>query len=301
MVVSTPKMRDFVSLENTSAAEITALLDLAQKQKDDPNEYIRTQPLKGKVVALFFEKASLRTRMSFEAAAYQLGAHCIFFGPDGGRLGERESIKDFAKVVARYADIIVLRTYKQETISEMARYSSKPVINGLSDTHHPCQALGDILTVREKMGKIDGVKATYIGDSNNVARSFAHAFPKLGGKLTVSSPHGYTFTGSFAKSAGFQQVEDPLEAATGADVLYTDVWASMGQEHEIAKRRSIFQKYCINEEMLAKAPKAMVMHCLPAHRGDEISDGAIDGPNSVVYDQAENRMHAQRALMTMLA
>jgi ornithine carbamoyltransferase len=298
--VSTTKLRDFITLETLDAAEITSLLDLASKQKADPNTYRANPPMYGKVAGLFFEKASLRTRMSFETAVFQLGGHCTFFGPDCGRIGERESIKDLAKVSARYVDVIILRTYKQETITEMARWSSKPVINGLSDSHHPCQALGDVLTIREKLGKLDGVKVAYIGDSNNVARSLANALPKLGAKLVVASPPGYTFTSAFAKSAGFEMTDDPFEAAKGADALYTDVWASMGQEHEVAKRRSIFQKYCINEELLAKCPKAIVMHCLPAHRGDEISDGVMDGPNAVVYDQAENRLHAQRALLTQL-
>jgi len=294
-------MRDFITLETLDAAEITALLDLATRQKSDASTYRNNPPLNGKVVGLFFEKASLRTRLSFETAVYQLGGHCIFFGPECGRIGERESIKDLAKVSARYVDAFVLRTYKQETITEMARWSSKPVINGLSDSHHPCQALGDVLTIREHLGTLDGVKVAYVGDSNNVARSLANALPKLGAKFVVASPHGYTFTSAFAKSAGFDQTEDPFEAAKGADVLYTDVWASMGQEHEVAKRRSIFQKYCINEELVAKASsKVIAMHCLPAHRGDEISDGVMDGPNAVVYDQAENRLHAQRALLTQL-
>jgi ornithine carbamoyltransferase len=300
IVSTTPKLRDFVTLENISANELNMLLDLAAGQKANPAEYRREQPLTGKVVGLFFEKASLRTRLSFEAAVYQLGGHTIFFGPDGGRLGERESIKDLARVNARYLDAMVLRTFRQETIAEMARYSSKPVINGLSDSHHPCQALGDVLTIREKMGRLEGVRVAYIGDSNNVARSLAHALAKTGAQLVVSSPHGYTFTAAFAKSMGLQQIENPLEAAEGADFLYTDVWASMGQESEVAKRRSIFQKYAITEELLARAPKALVMHCLPAHRGDEITDGVIDGPNSIVYDQAENRLHAQRALLTHL-
>lgn len=294
-------MRDFITLETLDAADITALLDLATRQKADPSTYRLSLPLNGKVVGLFFEKASLRTRLSFETAVYQLGGHCIFFGPESGRIGERESIKDLAKVSARYIDAFVLRTYKQETITEMARWSSKPVINGLSDSHHPCQALGDVLTIREHLGKLDGIKVAYVGDSNNVARSLANALPKLGAKMVVASPHGYTFTAAFAKSTGIEQTEDPFEAAKGADVLYTDVWASMGQEHEVAKRRSIFQKYCINEELVAKASsKVIAMHCLPAHRGDEISDGVMDGPNAVVYDQAENRLHAQRALLTQL-
>jgi ornithine carbamoyltransferase len=299
-MVSTPKMRDFVSLENLSGDEITQLLDLSAKQKADPGSYRTALPLKGKVVGLFFEKASLRTRLSFETAVFQLGGNTIFMGPECGRIGERESLRDLAKVSARYLDAFVLRTYKQETITEMAKWSTKPVINGLSDTNHPCQALGDVLTIREKLGTVAGKRIVFVGDSNNVARSLSHAVTKLGGTMVVSSPHGYQFSSAFVKSTGIEMVEDPLEAAHGADVLYTDVWASMGQEHEVAKRRSIFQKYCINKELVDRAPSALVMHCLPAHRGDEIMDDVIDGPHSVVYDQAENRLHAQRALLTVL-
>ena len=294
------KKRDLVSLDSLNAAELLALLDLAARQKADPNTYRHSKLLQGRVVGLFFEKASLRTRLSFEVAAQQLGASSIYVGPEAGRIGERESIKDLAKVASRYLDFFVLRTYKHETVTEMARNASKPVINGLSDLHHPCQALGDLLTIREKLGRLDGVKVAFVGDCNNVCRSLAHALPKVGGRLTIACPQGYGFTAAFVKSSGVTLTTDPAEAVAGADVIYTDVWTSMGQENEAAKRRTIFQPYQINAELLAKAPKSIVMHCLPAHRGDEITDAVIDGPQSVVYDQSENRLHIQRALLCSL-
>lgn len=298
--MSVHKKRDFITLEGMSVAEISALLNLASKQKADPGTYRKPLLLSGKVIGLFFEKASLRTRLSFETAACQMGGQSTYMGPDGGRIGERESIKDLAKVSSRYLSALVLRTYRHETIVEMARYASVPVINALSDTHHPCQALGDLLTIREKFGRLEGLKLAYVGDSNNVCRSLANSFPKMGGRLVVASPHGYAFSPAFVKSTGITMITDPAEAVRDADVVYTDVWTSMGQESETAKRRSIFQAYQVNQELMSKAPKAIVLHCLPAHRGDEISDAVIDGPQASVYDQAENRLHVQRALLTML-
>jgi len=298
--VSGQKKRDFITFDHLSGAEITALLDLATEQKSNPASWRQAQPLRGRVIGIFFEKSSLRTRLSFEAAIFQLGGQCIYFGPESGRIGERESIKDLAKVSSRYVDAFVLRTYDHETIVEMAKHSNKPVINGLSDTHHPCQALGDLLTIREKLGRLEDVKVAFIGDSNNVCRSLAQSLPKVGARLSVASPHGYTFNAAFIKSQNISMCNEPSEAVKDADVVYTDVWASMGQENEVAKRRSIFQPYQLNTELMALAPKAIVMHCLPAHRGDEITDGVMDSAQSVVYDQAENRLHAQRALLYSL-
>ncbi|MFH0939965.1 MAG: ornithine carbamoyltransferase [Planctomycetota bacterium] len=298
--MSSQKKKDLVALDSLSATEIAALLDLAARQKADPDTYRSAKLLNNRVVGLFFEKASLRTRISFEVAVYQLGGQCIYMGPECGRIGERESIKDLAKTSSRYLDAFVLRTYKHETIVEMAKHSSKPVINGLSDMHHPCQALGDLLTIREKLGRLEEVKLAYLGDCNNVCRSLALSFPKLGGRMVVASPHGYGFSAAFVKTTGITLVSDPAEAIKDADIIYADVWTSMGQENETAKRRSIFQPYQLNQDLLSHAPKALIMHCLPAHRGDEITDAVIDGTQSVVYDQAENRLHAQRALLTML-
>ena len=294
------KKRDFISFETMSGAEIIALLNLATRQKTDPNTYTYAGILKGKLIGLYFEKASMRTRLSFEAAINQLGGRSLYLGIDCGRLGERECIKDFAKVASSYLDAFILRTFKHESIVEMAAHASRPVINALSDTQHPCQALGDLLTIREKVGRLDGVKVAYVGDSNNVCRSLAQSVPKVGAKLSVSSPDGYVFDNDFVKATGIEIFSDPAEALKGADVIYTDVWASMGQETEAESRRVSFQKYQVNAEMLKLAPKAIVMHCLPAHRGEEITDEVMDGPQSVVYAQAENRMHAQRALLTHL-
>jgi len=293
-------MRDLLTLDTVSAAEIVTILDLATKQKADPSTYRNNQILQGKTVGLFFEKASLRTRLSFETAVCQLGGNCIYMGPDCGRIGEREAIVDLAKVSSRYLAAFVLRTFKDETVVEMARHATKPVINGLSDKQHPCQALGDLLTIREKRGRLNGLKVAFIGDSNNVCRSLAHALPKVGAQLVVSSPHGYTFTPAFVKSTGISLVSDPVEAIKDADVVYTDTWTSMGQENEAHKRRATFQAYQVNAQMMAHAPKGVFMHCLPAHRGDEVDDTVMDGPQSVVIDQAENRLHVQRALLTLL-
>lgn len=293
-------MRDLLSLDSVTAAEIVTILDLASKQKADPSTYRNNQILRGKAVGLFFEKASLRTRLSFETAVFQLGGNCVYMGPEAGRIGEREAIVDLAKVSSRYLDAFVLRTYKDETVVEMARHATKPVINGLSDKQHPCQALGDLLTIREKLGRFDAVKVAFIGDCNNVCRSLAHALPKVGAQLCVASPHGYTFTPAFVKSSGITLSTDPVEAVKDADVVYTDTWTSMGQENEAHKRRATFQAYQINAQLMTHAPKAIFMHCLPAHRGDEVDDAVMDGPQSVVYDQAENRLHAQRALLTLL-
>lgn len=299
-IMSVHKMRDLVSLDNVTAAEIVAILDLASKQKADPSTYLANPILRGKSVGLFFEKASLRTRISFETAIFQLGGHCVYMGPETGRIGEREAIVDLAKVSSRYLDAFVLRTFKDETVVEMARHATKPVINGLSDKQHPCQALGDLLTMREKLGRLDGIKVAFVGDCNNVCRSLAHALPKVGAHLFVASPHGYTFSPAFVKASGITLSNDPVEAVKDAHIVYTDTWTSMGQENEAHKRRATFQAYQVNAQLMAHAPKAFFMHCLPAHRGDEVDDTVMDGPQSAVYDQAENRLHAQRALLTIL-
>jgi ornithine carbamoyltransferase len=271
-------------------------------QKADPGTYRYARILTGKVVGLFFEKPSLRTRLSFEIATYQLGGQCIYLH---GELTQREAIRDQAKICARYLDCLVLRTRKHETILEYARHSEKPVINGLSEELHPCQALGDLLTIREKLGRLAGVKIAYLGDGNNVCRSLAQAAAKVGAALTVASPAKYALSEGFLKSLGpgqaaVQQFTDPVKAVEGADVLYTDVWVSMGQEGEAEERRKVFHDYSLTPELAERAPKAIVMHCLPAHRGEEISEQVLDGPRSVVYDQAENRLHVQRALLCRL-
>ena len=298
------RYRDFITLDAFPTEEISDLLDLAMSQKADDGTYRYSRFLVGKVVGLFFEKPSLRTRLSFEVAIYQLGGQCLYMGPESGALGSREAIKDQAKVVARYLNAVVLRTKRHETILEFARHSEKPVINGLSDEFHPCQALGDLLTIREKVGRLTGVKIAYIGDANNVCRSLAQAVSKCGMTLAIASPEKHMLPESFMKTldpgGSVFQTTEPAKAVQDAEVIYTDVWVSMGQESEAEERKKVFQPYQVNAELLEKAPKAIVMHCLPAHRGDEITDQAIDSPRSVVYDQAENRLHVQRALLFRL-
>ena len=306
------KHRDFITLEPFTREELTEIIELGLSQKKDPGHYRYTKVLTGKIVGLFFEKPSLRTRLSFESAVYQLGGQCVYMGPETGPLGHRETLKDFARVTARYMDLLVLRTMKHETITEIARFSEKPVINGLSDGFHPCQALGDCVTILEKVGKLKGVKIAYIGDANNVFRSLAFASIKLGMELVIACPDKYGIPEPFQKimqkvkeeagsdAGSVKQEKDPMKAVANADVIYTDVWTSMGQESEAEERRTIFLPYQVNQEMIERAPKAIIMHCLPAHRGEEITDQALDGPRSVVYDQAENRMHGQRALLCKL-
>jgi len=298
------KQRSFISLDAFSVEDILDLLDLAASHKADEGAYRYAHILQGKVVGLFFEKPSLRTRISFEVGVYQLGGQCLYMGPESGALGGREALRDQARVVSRYLDAVVLRTLKHETILEFARFSNKPVINGLSDQFHPCQALGDMLTIREKHGRLTGLKLAYVGDANNVCRSLAHACVKCGMQLAVASPNGYGLNDAFLKTLKapdlVSQTEDPVEAVKDADGIYTDVWTSMGQEKETEKRRQAFKGYQVSAKLAGKAPKAIVMHCLPAHRGEEISDQILDSPRSVVYDQAENRLHVQRALFCRL-
>ncbi|MCZ7643986.1 MAG: ornithine carbamoyltransferase [Planctomycetota bacterium] len=296
--------KHLISLDELSPDGLKQVLDLADRQKAAPRAHREAAPLRGKVAGLFFEKPSLRTRLSFEAGMLELGGHCIYMGPESGKLGVREPLKDTARVAARYLDALIVRVMKHESIEELARHSSVPVINALSDESHPCQALADLQTIREKLGRIQGVRVAFVGDGNNVARSLARGLSKLGGKLTLSAPEGFRFSEAFVKSLhdpGCVSLEaDPRKAVAGADIVYTDVWTSMGQEEEAQRRLRAFAGYQVNLDLLALAPKALLMHDLPAHRGEEITDEAIDAPQSVIYDQAENRLHAQRALLTLM-
>jgi len=292
-------VKHLISIADLTSAEAAGLVDLAGELKARHAAGELEKRHDGKVVCLFFEKASLRTRLSFEAAATHLGASSIFVGPDAGRLGARETIADVARTSSRYCDALVLRTHSHEAIVEMAEHASVPVINALSDRAHPCQALADMLTIKEKLGRLDGVKLAYIGDANNVALSLAHAAARLGLHLTVAAPEGYRFDDSFVKAAGdsLVQLSDAAEAVKDADVIYTDVWTSMGQEDERDKRLREFQGFQVDSKLVATAPdRVIVMHCLPAHRGEEISDEVIESERSVVFDQAENRLHLARAL-----
>jgi ornithine carbamoyltransferase len=297
--------RDFLTIWDLSSKEIGLLLKRAMEFKSgrDANKC----PLIGKSVGLLFEKASTRTRVSFEVGIYQLGAQAIYMSTKEIQIGRGETIHDTAKVLSRYLDAIVIRTFSHNTIVEFASYSSIPVINGLSDLHHPCQALGDLMTILEKKGRLQGIKLAYIGDGNNVANSLIEAASKMGINLTIACPKGYEpdpnvlEKTSKSKDSKIIILKDPKEAMYKADVVYTDVWISMGQEKEAAKKKRKFKNYQLNTNLLSYAKKdAIVLHCMPAHRGEEITDEVIDGPQSAVFDQAENRLHTQKALLEFL-
>lgn len=308
-------MKNFLSISSCSTDELLELLDLSDTlkkyyKKGDRKGY-RIEDIIGKMfrktLVMLFEKPSLRTRISFEIAMTQLGGNAIYVKPeDIGGIGKREPIKDMARVLSRYADGIMARTFAHETILELAKYADVPVINALTDWSHPCQAMADIMTIREHLKKLAGVKIAFIGDGNNVARSLAFGCAKLGMKIVIASPKGYELdeksiarTNEIAPNTTIQ-TNNPYEAAKGADVIYTDTWTSMGQEDEKQKRLADFQGFQINAELLSAAPKAKIMHCLPAYRGYEITDEIMESQNSIVFDEAENRLHFQRALLKKL-
>jgi ornithine carbamoyltransferase len=301
-------MRHFISLLDLTSDEIFHLLQEATALKAGLRRGERTAYLQGRVLGLIFEKPSLRTHVSFETAMAQLGGSSIFLKGSEIGLGVRESIPDFARVMSQYVDAVVLRVFKQETVETFAQYSSVPVINGLSNTAHPCQALGDLLTMVEVFGDVAGKTVVFVGDGNNVARSLAVACGKLGLRFVLAAPPGYGFDKPFlrtlrrkASKGEVLQNGRPEHAIAGADVIYTDVWTSMGQEEEAEERRRKFADFQVNEQLLALAPPhARVMHCLPAHRGEEVTDAVLDGERSIVFQQAGNRMHAQKALLKWL-
>jgi len=303
------RIRHFLSLADLAPAELTALLDDADGLKRDPVPV--DAPLRGRALAMIFEKPSLRTRLSFDVAMRDLGGHSSYLSPQEVGLGRRESVSDVARVVSRYVDVVVLRTFAHETLEEFAKYSSVPVINGLSDLSHPCQGLADIFTIRERKGALRDVVAAYIGDGNNVAHSFMLGAAKTGMTLRVATPAGFEplpryreLADSIARATGARitYVQEAVAAVRDADVVYTDVWTSMGQEQEYERRRRAFQGFQVNRELLANAkPDAIVLHDLPAHRGEEITDDVIDGPQSAVFDQAENRLHTQKAVLRWIA
>jgi len=297
--------RDFLTLLDLSAEEISALLKraIAMKSGIDANKC----PLIGKSIGLLFEKASTRTRVSFEVGIYQLGAHPIYLNPNEIQLGRGETIPDTARALSRYLDAIVIRTFGHELLAEFAAHSSVPVINGLSDLHHPCQALGDLMTILEKKGRLKDIRVAYVGDGNNVANSLIEAAAVTGMNITIACPEGHEPDADVlervraAASSEILILREPKEAVGRADVVYTDVWVSMGQEKESKKRKKRFKDYQINSKILSCAKKdVVVLHCLPAHRGEEITDEVMDGPQSAVFDQAENRLHAQKALLELL-
>lgn len=304
------KGRDLLELDDYTTEEIQYLLDLAIELKRKQKNGEVYQPLKGKTIGLIFEKSSTRTRVSFEVGAFQLGAHALFLSKNDIQLGRGEIISDTAQVLSRYLDGIMIRTFGHNNVADLAKYASVPVINGLSDLAHPCQVLADYQTILEHKGTLKGLKLAYIGDGNNMAHSLMIGGAKLGVHVSVASPEGYEpdaevvkASREIAKGTGAEIVvtRSPQEAVKDADVIYTDVWASMGFEEEQKIREAAFKDYQVDEE-LAKGAKSdyLFMHCLPAHRGEEVSEGVIDGKNSVIFDQAENRLHAQKALMAAL-
>jgi ornithine carbamoyltransferase len=294
--------RDFLAIPDYSREELMGLFDLAEHMRK--GDY-RDKPLAGKSLAMIFMKSSTRTRVSFEAGAWQLGGHALFLSQRDVQLGRGEPIADTARVLSRYVDGIMIRTFAHSDVEELAACASVPVINGLTDLLHPCQILADLLTVRQYLGRIDGRRVAWIGDGNNMANSWINAAYRLGFDLTLACPEGYepdaAILARAQTAADVRVVRDPAEAAEGADVVNTDVWASMGQEDEQAVREKAFKGYIVDEALMSRAQQdAIFMHCLPAHRGEEVSAAVIDGPQSVVWDEAENRLHVQKAIMANL-
>ena len=298
--------RDCLTLAEFTPEEAGLILDEAVKIKTLQKSRIPYRPLRGRTLAMVFQKPSNRTRVSFEVGMYQLGGHALHLLPQEIQMGKRETPSDTGRVLARYIDAIMVRTFDHEEVEELANAAEVPVINGLTDQHHPCQALADLLTVREEFGRLEGVRISYIGDGNNVAHSLAIGCALTGASLTIAHPEGHAPHPGLIKLAGSSGVaptltEDPREAASGARAVYTDVWASMGQEDEAEERKERFAPYRVNEELMSLAERdAIFLHCLPAHRGEEVTAEVIDGPRSRVLDQAENRLHAQKALLYLL-
>ncbi len=303
-------MKHLLSLNDLSTDEIHDLLKLSAKLKRQTKEGVQHHLLKGKTLGMIFTKSSTRTRVSFEVGMYQLGGYSLFLSSNDIQLGRGESIFDTANVLSRYIDGIMIRTFKQSDVEDLAKYGSIPVINGLTDEMHPCQILADLLTVYEHKGKLEGLKLAYIGDGNNVAHSLLHGCAKTGMDIAIASPKGYECDSRYvdeakeaAKSSGSNVVltQDPVEAIANADVVYADTWISMGQEDQKEEKLNIFMPYQINSQLFSKAKEdAIFLHCLPAYRGYEVTEDVIDGAQSVIFDEAENRLHAQKAVMATL-
>lgn len=304
------KNKDLLSLHDLTKEEVQMILNLAKFMKARAKKGQTPQVLKGKTLAMIFDKASSRTRVSFEVGMWQLGGLSINLDAQGLRFGKGESVADIGRTLSRYVDGILIRTYSHENVKEMARNATIPVINGLTDLSHPCQALTDIFTIWEKKGKLRNIKVAYVGDGNNVCHSLLNVAAIMGMEMIVACPKGYepdpnvmkvVYEDAKIAKATINVVNDPKDAVIGADVIYTDVWTSMGQEKESAKRLKVFKNYQVNSNLLKKAKKdVIVMHCLPAHRGEEITNDVMDGKNSVVFDQAENRLHVQKAILALL-
>jgi ornithine carbamoyltransferase len=303
--------KDLLTIGRLSEEDFWQVIDRARDLKRKFEKGAVYKPLVGKTLAMIFEKSSTRTRVSFEVGMYQLGGHALFLSPTDTQISRGEEVKDTARVLSRYVDAIMVRTFAQETVEQMAEYASVPVINGLTDLHHPCQVIADLFTVQEKLGALKGLKIAYIGDGNNMANSLIEGAVKAGMNIKLACPEGYEPDQKIIEEnkphlnreqqSRVEVVRDPFEAAAGANVLYTDVWASMGQENEKKERAKAFHGYQINAKLLEVArPDVLVMHCLPAHRGEEITDEVMEGPRSVVFDQAENRLHVQKAVLDIL-
>jgi ornithine carbamoyltransferase len=305
---SEPRKRDMISLADYSREEIESILDSAAELKADLRAGGRSRPLIGKTMVMIFEKPSLRTRVTFETGIKQLGGESIYLAPEDIRLGARETVADIARNLSRWVELIVARTFSHQALVELARHATIPVINGLTDLLHPCQVLADCLTLREHRGDLAKLTVAFVGDGNNVVNSWLNASAALGMRFRLGCPPGYepdaTILAHAKQIAGsrIEVLHDPVAAVTGADAVYTDVWTSMGQEAESSVRRIAFAGYQVNGALVKHAKKdALVMHCLPAHRGEEITAEVLDGPRSVVLDQAENRLHVQKALMVWLS
>lgn len=299
--------KDFLSIADLTREEIDEIFQLTRELKEKTKKGIEHHILKGKTMAMIFAKPSARTRISFETGMVQLGGYALYLAPGDIGIGKREAVKDIARVISRYNDIIMARLFAHSDILELAEYSDVPVINGLTDYNHPCQIMADAYTILEHRGSLENLKVVYVGDGNNIANSWINFASRVPMHLVICTPRNYEpdrATLENAQKAGISKIEvlsDPVEAVKGADVVYTDVWASMGQENEAEMRKKIFRDYQVNSQLLAHASKdVLVMHCLPAHRGDEITDEVLDGPHSIVFDEAENRMHVQKAIIVKL-
>ncbi len=299
--------RDFVAITDFTSQEIYDIFALAKDLKAKTKQGVEHHLLKGQTLAMLFQKPSTRTRVSFEVGMYQLGGHALYLSPAEIGLGTRESVADVARVISRYCDGIMARVFGHDIVTELARYASIPVINGLSDLLHPCQILGDMFTIMEHKGRSEHVRIAYIGDGNNVTNSWINLSRRIPMSLRIATPKGYEPNAELLTKARAESISeillttDPKEAVKNADVVYTDVWASMGQEAEAEERKKVFRPYQLNTDLISLADKdCLVLHCLPAHRGDEITDEVMDGPHSVVFDEAENRLHIQKAIMVKL-
>lgn len=303
-------MKHLISLHDLTLDDINEILNLSETLKKQQKEGVQHHLLKGKTLGMIFSKSSTRTRVSFEVGMYQLGGYPLFLSSNDIQLGRGETIYDTANVLSRYLDGIMIRTFKQSDVEDLAKYGSIPVINGLTDLMHPCQILADLFTIYEKKGTLKGLKLAYVGDGNNVAHSLLHGCAKVGMDIAVASPKGYECDEQIIREAQEDAAKsgskilltnDPIEAVSDADVVYTDTWVSMGQEDEKEARIKIFSPYQVNGNLFSKAKKdAIFLHCLPAYRGFEVTEEVIDGPQSVVFDEAENRMHVQKAIMVLL-